>query len=230
MLGRWTRTPSLSLRNPSHLYSAPAQASSSSLNSHTSILKYEDVLYARIEFLSPWFPQLDPENPRARTLRTWCSRQDVLLTTATLTSVFVLLFNIIVTITMRSKYKPTRGVVSMYEGSCSWVKDIDTVFHLLINALSTLLLGASNLCMQLLAAPTREEVDKAHSKKKWLDIGVPSLRNLTSISRIRLAVWFILGLSSIPLHFMYVIHGHGFGSLRLVRDIASCNCNAGKVC
>ena len=94
--------------------------------------------------------------------------------------------------------------MSLYEGSCSLVKNIDIVSHLLINGLSTLLLGASNLCMQLLAAPTREEVDGAHSKKKWLDIGVPSWRNLKSISRTRRLMWCILGLSSVPLHFMYV--------------------------
>jgi hypothetical protein len=190
------------------LYSAPAQVSSSSLNGQQSVLKantdYPDVLYAKIKFLSPWFPQVDPEHPRARTWRTWHSRQDVLLTTAALTSCIVLVVNLIIAIIVQSKYKAIGGVVSLYEGSCSWVKDIDIGSHLLINVLSTLLLGASNLCMQLLAAPTREEVDEAHSKKRWLDIGVPSWRNLKSISRTRRLMWFTLGLSSVPLHFMYV--------------------------
>jgi hypothetical protein len=169
---------------------------------------YTDVLYARKEFLSPWFPQVDPKHPRARTWRIWRSRQDVLLTTATLASVSVLMIEFIVTIILQTKYKPTGGVVSIYEGSCSWVKNIDIGTHLLINALSTLLLGASNLCMQLLAAPTRGEVDKAHSRKRWLDIGVPSWRNLRSISRTRRAIWVALGLSSVPLHFMYVDNRH----------------------
>jgi hypothetical protein len=189
----------------------PAQASNSTLNTQTPVLKasadYENdsnLLYARIKFLSPWFPQVDPNHPRAQTLRTWRSRQDVLLTTATLTSVSVLVIEIMITIILQSKYRPTGGVVSMYEGSCSWVKNVDIVAHLLINGLSTLLLGASNLCMQLLAAPTREEIDEAHSKKMWLDIGVPSWRNLKSVARSRRLTWFILGLSSVPLHFMYV--------------------------
>lgn len=103
---------------------------------------------------------------------------------------------------MQSKYKPAGGVVSLYEGSCSWAKNVDIAAHLLINALSTLLLGASNLCMQLLAAPTRKEVDKAHSQNRWLDIGVPSWRNLKSIKRTRCLMWCVLGLSSVPLHFM----------------------------
>jgi hypothetical protein len=164
----------------------------------------EDVLYAKVDFLSPWFPQVDPENKRAQTFRTWRSQKDILLTTATLTSISVLLVNVVITIVVETKYRPTGGVVSMYEGSCSWVKNVDIVSHILINVLSTLLLGASNLCMQILAAPTREEVDKAHLNRKWLDIGVPSWRNLRSISRTRLMMWFVLGLSSVPLHFMYV--------------------------
>jgi hypothetical protein len=176
------------------LHSAPAQGSDSSPNTLTSPRRAstndKDVLYARVEFLSPWFPQVDPSHPRARTFRTWRSRQDVLLTTAALTSVSVLFVETVVTITLLSKYKPRGGVVSMYEGSCSWVKNIDIGAHLLVNVLSTLLLGASNLRMQLLAAPTREEVDKAHLKKRWLDIGVPSWRNLKSISRTR--EWFLL--------------------------------------
>jgi hypothetical protein len=202
------RNPSLSLRNPSVLFSGATQASNSSLDTLPSLprasAKDNDVLYARVEFLSPWFPQVDPSHRRARTFRTWRSRQDVLLTTATLASVSVLLVEIIVTITLQSKYKPTQGVVSMYEGSCSWVKNIDIGAHLLINVLSTLLLGASNLCMQLLAAPTRDEVDDAHESKRWLDIGVPSWRNLKSIRHTRRVIWFVLGLSSVPLHFMYV--------------------------
>ena len=160
------------------------------------------ILYARTEFLSPWFPQVDPEHKRARTWRTWHSRLEILLITATLASVCVLIVNIVATIIVQSKYKPTGGLVPIYEGSCSWVKNVDTAAHLLINALSTLLLGASNLCMQLLVAPTREEVDKAHLQKRWLDIGVPSWRNLKSISRIRCLMWCVLGLSSVPLHFM----------------------------
>lgn len=84
---------------------------------------------------------------------------------ATLTSILVLLANVIATTSVRVKYTPNKGVVTMYEGSCSFDKNVDTVLHLFINILSTLLLGASNLCMQILAAPTRKEVDRAHSKK-----------------------------------------------------------------
>lgn len=56
--------------------------------------------------------------------------------------------------------------------------------------------------MQCLSAPTRKEVDEAHAKGKWLDIGVPSVRNLTSIPKLRLGMWVGLGLTSLPLHLM----------------------------
>ena len=71
---------------------------------------------------------------------------------------------------------------------------------LLINIATTV--SASNFCMQLLAAPTRQEIDKAHKNKKWLDIGVPSVRNLKYISKRRGIAIFLLATSSIPLHFL----------------------------
>ena len=55
---------------------------------------------------------------------------------------------------------------------------------------------------QCLAAPTREDIDKAHQAKRWLDIGVPSSRNLKQISWKRLVLWVILVFSSLPLHLM----------------------------
>ena len=57
--------------------------------------------------------------------------------------------------------------------------------------------------MQCLSSPTREEVDKAHNLGQWLDIGIPSIRNLRRISRRRLVLWWLLAGSSIPLHLMY---------------------------
>ena len=205
---RWTRNPSLSLTNPSVLHESVARTSNSSsgcLQPTPAKLEHcdqEDIRYCRIELFSVWFPQVDPKHPRAHTFRAWRSQQEVLLMTATMVSFLVLVLNIIATIVVRTKFTATMGVVSIYEGNCSWVKNVDTVIHIFINIMSTLLLGASNLCMQLLAAPTRTEVDKAHKKRRWLDIGVPSWRNLRSISRTRSAIWYILGLSSVPLHFM----------------------------
>lgn len=76
-------------------------------------------------------------------------------------------------------------------------------FNRVINILGMLLLGASNYCMQCLSAPTREEVDLAHNQKQWLEIGIPSVRNLRHVSRTRIRLWWLLALSSIPLQLFY---------------------------
>lgn len=89
-------------------------------------------------------------------------------------------------------------------GSCDDMNGLSTRIHLAINILSTLILGGSNYCMQVIGAPTRKDVDKAHQKREWLHIGVPNLKNLRFIPTRKLCLWLILGGSSIPLHLMWV--------------------------
>ena len=95
------------------------------------------------------------------------------------------------------------GIGVLYEGDCGETKTIDTWVHVLINGLATALVGASNYTMQCLAAPNRCEVDAAHAKGAWLDIGVPSVRNLRHIAWRRTALWFALALSTVPVHLMW---------------------------
>jgi hypothetical protein len=90
----------------------------------------------------------------------------------------------------------------LHTGKCNIVKRLNIVAHLLINLSSTILLAASNFCMQCMSAPTREEIDKAHAQSKWLDIGILSMRNLLNIDKKRVFLWFVLAFSSIPLHLL----------------------------
>ena len=90
----------------------------------------------------------------------------------------------------------------LFQGSCARASELGVVAHLVINVLGSVLLSASNYAMQCLSAPTRDEVDRAHSAGKWLDIGVPSLRNLRHIRRQRVVLWVVLGLMSVPLHLL----------------------------
>jgi hypothetical protein len=98
--------------------------------------------------------------------------------------------------------KKSGGLIEVYRGECETAKQLSIWVHLAINILSTLLLGGSNYCMQCISAPTRKEIDKAHAKGRYLDIGVPGYRNLQSIAVHKCVMWWILALSSIPLHLM----------------------------
>ena len=115
----------------------------------------------------------------------------------------VLLLNvIIVAIFTSKKWSGENSQNTLFEASCDTTRQYNIGIHLVINILSTTLLGASNYGMQCLVAPTRSEIDASHSKRQWLDIGVPSLRNLRSINRKRLFLWILLAGSSLPLHLM----------------------------
>ncbi|KUJ14615.1 uncharacterized protein LY89DRAFT_735694 [Mollisia scopiformis] len=95
------------------------------------------------------------------------------------------------------------GFALFYQGKCSTSSTLTLWCHVLINLLSSALLSASNYCMQILSSPTRSEINKAHSQKRWLDIGLQSMKNLRNISPKRRKMWWLLVLSSAPLHLMY---------------------------
>ncbi|KAF2967316.1 hypothetical protein GQX73_g6232 [Xylaria multiplex] len=57
--------------------------------------------------------------------------------------------------------------------------------------------------MQVLSAPSREEIDRAHARLQSLDIGVPSVKNLWHMSWFKMISWFIFFFSSIPIHLFF---------------------------
>lgn len=57
--------------------------------------------------------------------------------------------------------------------------------------------------MQILNAPTRAEIDAAHAKGKWLEIGVSSARNALRVSKFKTCCWLGLLVSSIPIHLLF---------------------------
>ncbi|KIW64190.1 hypothetical protein PV04_09143 [Phialophora macrospora] len=119
-------------------------------------------------------------------------------------AVLVLVTNICLTIGLVTSGMDMKGGIYMvYAGNCRSVETKDTWVHLGLNVVATVLLASSNYCMQLLSAPSRTELDKAHAKQKWLDIGIPSVRNLRFLRKKKVVLWWILGLSSVPLHLVY---------------------------
>lgn len=86
---------------------------------------------------------------------------------------------------------------------CKSVSKMNKGLHLVLNMLSSLILASSNFFMQILNAPSRSEIERAHRKGTWLEIGVPSIRNTFQVSWVKTFLWIVLFLSSIPLHLIF---------------------------
>ncbi|CAD6586365.1 MAG: hypothetical protein ASARMPRED_002513 [Alectoria sarmentosa] len=155
--------------------------------------------FGNLKHLSVWIPELDPDRSQGHTFRTWWSKRTTVLGMQQVIAAIVFGVNLGWTIWAKEHYRTLDGIGTIYLGNCISVKRINLWLYLLINSLSTLLLGSSNYCMQLLVAPTHSEVQKAHKKSVWLDIGAPSVRNLRWISKGSVFVcWNSAILASIP--------------------------------
>ncbi|KAL8847019.1 MAG: hypothetical protein Q9221_007932 [Calogaya cf. arnoldii] len=128
----------------------------------------------------------------------------IVLRGCSIIAALVLVINVVATVYFKLKWKTTGDLGTIFRGQCSKAQQLSSRLHIVINILSTTLLSISNVCMQLLAAPTRQDIDEAHSKFLWLDIGVPSFRNLWHINRKRRVILVLLAATSIPLHFLWV--------------------------
>ncbi|KAJ5400939.1 hypothetical protein N7465_011428 [Penicillium sp. CMV-2018d] len=121
----------------------------------------------------------------------------------------LLLSNVIfvsVTAGLSSKFPGTGGSSNskvIYNGSCDVADRWNTGLHVIINIISTCVLAMSNYCMQTLVAPTRDEINIAHAKRRWLDVGGSSSRNLFVIPYTRLGLWIVLLLTATPFHLLY---------------------------
>jgi hypothetical protein len=138
---------------------------------------------------------------RRRFLTGWRIGAVAVLSVTILVFIFYAAYTIYVS---RSPWNyPVEGsVATLFSGSCAKTRSMNVWAHFLINTLSTLLLVASNYCMQVLASPNRAEV-RAHMQWHWLHIGVPNMRNLKYIGKDRVAIWVFLFLSPMPLHLLF---------------------------
>lgn len=122
------------------------------------------------------------------------------LTSGTFVATLILLINAITLIVISAKYPLIDGKVTFFTGSCQTTSTVNTVAHVVINVLSTILFAYSNFGIQCLSSPSRKEIQVAHDRKKWLSIGTPNIRNLFFISREKLCIILLLIVSSFPLH------------------------------
>jgi hypothetical protein len=119
------------------------------------------------------------------------------------TSVFILNLVLTIWVWRNPDYQIEGGIGTLLQGGCARVRQLNVWAHLIVNVLGTLLLCASNYCMQILSAPNRAEIDNAHTHRHWLHIGVPGLHNLMRIGRDRSLLWGLLMMSSMPLHLLF---------------------------
>ncbi|OAK98799.1 hypothetical protein IQ06DRAFT_23618 [Phaeosphaeriaceae sp. SRC1lsM3a] len=145
-----------------------------------------------------------------------------------LASALVLMCNIaLLCVGQRRSGYDKDGIATLFEGDEDEVSRFNIGAHVLINALSTVLLSASNYTMQVLNSPTRHDIDKAHVKGKWFDIGLLSLRNMRRIPRKRAILCLLLALSSTPLHLFYnasvfrIVRGSSYQVHIIQRDSAA---------
>lgn len=116
----------------------------------------------------------------------------------------VFLANTIIAILAVSGWESKDGIFTVHEGTCHIVDRWSISLHGLINVMSSLLFAGSNYTSQCLASPTRKEVDDAHAKRHWLEIGIPSFSNISGrVSPRKSILWSMLSLTSIPIHLVY---------------------------
>lgn len=84
------------------------------------------------------------------------------------------------------------GDTDLFTGSCEDVTSLDWRLHALINVLVVILIVGANYVFQALSSPTRSEIGRAHEEKRWLEVGVPSMRNFRHIGKGRAILASIL--------------------------------------
>lgn len=138
-------------------------------------------------------------------MRVRMAKRKTMLRIQLIVAVVVATTNICVALWAMTSYPPdSRGVGTLSFGSCSKAGITNSLWHVILNILSSLFLGAGNYCMQIFVAPSRKEMDRAHQRGVSLDIGVPSIKNLRYIDRKRVLLWLATGILATFLHLLYV--------------------------
>lgn len=126
----------------------------------------------------------------------WYQRWKVVISINIFLAFAILAFNIAVPAWVDAKNEKHK----LYSGDCNTVDRIAVYAHAVINVFGTALFAASNHAMQILASPSRDDIDSSHGHRQTFSIGTHSLKNLKSVNKFRAVLWIILAVSSIPLH------------------------------
>jgi hypothetical protein len=94
------------------------------------------------------------------------------------------------------------GLYTIFESSCTTSSQVNWALRALMSAIAISLLAAANYAFQVLSSPTRAEVNLAHSRRRWLDIGIPSIRNFFYISNERAFYALLVTIAAITTQLM----------------------------
>ncbi|KAK2774389.1 hypothetical protein CKAH01_03622 [Colletotrichum kahawae] len=89
-----------------------------------------------------------------------------------------------------------------HAADCEDTRRVMVVVRFVVGAFATLAIVSSYNFMQLLVSPTREDVDRAHAQRRWMDIGCMSVKNLRFISNPRRVLFGLFALIWIPFHLL----------------------------
>ncbi len=117
-------------------------------------------------------------------------------------AVGILIVEIILLVIVLTKTKLLAGESAVWSGDCGKAGNINIGLRVLINVFGIVLLCGANYVFQVLSSPTRREVDKAHESKRWLDIGVASMRNFGHISGFRSILGTVILFTAISIQVM----------------------------
>lgn len=119
-----------------------------------------------------------------------------------LVAVLVLGVELVLLIVVSTRTRMFAGDSAVWVGSCDRADRIGIGLRALVNIFGVALLAGANYAFQVLSSPTRREVDRAHGRKRWLDIGVPSVRNLRHISGFRATLASIVLFTAVSIQVM----------------------------
>lgn len=162
-----------------------------------SISQFEDLSTAELDDSTATNSKTSPRRKRWSDPVWWCVSGNTA----------ILIINVIFIVVAIARAESRYGGVAfgsniLYEGSCTTAKDLKIGIHLIINLLSVILTATSSFSSNILMSPSRTDVDRAHSQRNWLTIGVFSMRNLKSLRWPHRMMWVLLTGTSIIVQFM----------------------------
>jgi hypothetical protein len=114
-------------------------------------------------------------------------------------SLFVALVGILIASSVRGGFY---GSTVFFRGKCSKAEGINLGTHIAITVFAAGVTVSSDRFLNLVLAAQPEDIHKAHTNRRWIEIGVNSWRNLGFAARWRRFCWALLLISSVPLQLL----------------------------